>query len=58
MEAVAMTAAAFPEFSNWSNMASKLVRYGLETGPILHNWSDMPSKLVRYAFQSGPIWKN
>ena len=24
----------FPEFSKWSDMASKLVRYGLETGPI------------------------
>ena len=55
MKSAGKTVAAFPEFSKWSDMASKLVRYG-QTGLIyLRNRFDMPSKLLRYALETGPI---
>ena len=53
MESASMTAAVAAAFPG----ISKVVRYGLESGPIWPpKWSDMALKLVRYGLETGPIW--
>ena len=56
-----ISGATFPEFRKWSDMASKVVRYGFESGPICFpKWSDMIfSTTISDYFQShiGPLLK-